>query len=83
MRDVYRRLRGREGMGLGDAKLLGAAGAWVGWQGLAGVLLIAAVTGLATAVVLRRTSLSDALPFGPFLALGIWLTWLYGPLVLF
>lgn len=81
VRELYRRLRGREGMGLGDAKLMAAAGAWAGWQGLAGVLLIAAVTGLAAAVVLRRTSLSDALPFGPFLALGIWLTWLYGPLV--
>ncbi len=44
--------------------------AWVGWQGLA------------AAIDLRRTSLSDALPFGPFLALGIWLTWLYGPLML-
>ncbi len=82
VREVYRRLRGREGMGLGDAKLLAAAGAWVGWQGLAGVLLIAAATGLAVAVVLRRTSPGDALPFGPFLALGIWLTWLYGPLML-
>lgn len=85
---AYRRLRGREGLGLGDAKLLAAAGAWLSWAGLGSVLLWAAplalVVTLAAGVI--QGTLSDklagraALPFGPFLALGFWLTWLYGPI---
>ncbi|MCB2101838.1 MAG: prepilin peptidase, partial [Rhodobacterales bacterium] len=79
---LYRRLRGRDGLGLGDAKLLAAAGAWVGWEGLPGVVLIGAATGLAWVLVAGRLSgrpLDPArpLPFGPFLALGLWLVWLY------
>lgn len=82
---LYRRLRGREGIGLGDAKLLAGAGAWVGWQGLASVVLIAALLGIAAALLaaLRRGQRLDPasrLPFGVFLALGTWLVVLYGPL---
>ena len=81
---VYRRLRGREGIGMGDAKLLAAAGAWVGWQGLGSVLLLAAVVGLGVSLALRLRSgapdLTQPIPFGPYLALGFWLTWLYGPI---
>ena len=50
---VYRRVRGREGLGLGDAKLLAAAGAWLGWQALPSVVLIAAASGLALALATR------------------------------
>jgi leader peptidase (prepilin peptidase)/N-methyltransferase len=82
---VYRGLRKREGLGLGDAKLLAAAGAWVGWVGLPSVLLLGATFGLATALALRMTGRNvgrlTELPFGPALALGFWLVWLYGPLV--
>ncbi len=80
---VYARMRGREGLGLGDAKLLAAAGAWLGWQALAGVVVVAAAAALA--VTVARGALrghlggSDAIAFGPFLALGLWLSWLYGP----
>ncbi len=81
---VYRRLRGREGIGLGDAKLLAAAGAWVSWQGLPGVILLAAAGGLAGALAKRlvagRLDLRQPLPFGPYLAAGLWLVWLYGPI---
>lgn len=81
----YRRLRGRDGIGLGDAKLLAAAGAWVGWQGLASVVLIAALAGIATALATairqgRRLDPATRLPFGVFLALGTWLVVLYGPI---
>lgn len=78
----YRRLRGREGLGLGDAKLLAAGGAWIGWAGLPWALLLACGFGIAFALWrgLREGGLAGntALPFGPPLALGIWLVWLYG-----
>ncbi|RMD61459.1 MAG: prepilin peptidase [Alphaproteobacteria bacterium] len=84
LRWLYGRLRGREGIGLGDAKLLAAGGAWVGWQGLAGGLLIAALAALlahALRARLRGERLGGReLPFGPYLAAGLWITWLYGPL---
>lgn len=84
MARLYRRLRQREGLGGGDARLLAAGGAWVGLAGLPGVILIGALSGLALALAgrlagqpLRPTA---ELAFGPHLALGIWLVWLYGPL---
>jgi leader peptidase (prepilin peptidase)/N-methyltransferase len=81
---AYRYVRGRAGLGLGDAKLLAASGAWLGAGALPTVLLWA--TGSALMCVLlaarRNARLTGAshLPFGPFLAFGTWLVWLYGPL---
>jgi leader peptidase (prepilin peptidase)/N-methyltransferase len=81
---LYRLVRGREGLGGGDPFLLGAGGAWVGWADLPSVLLWASLAGLsvvlAMLVVRRRVSATDRLPFGVFLSMGVWLTWLYGPL---
>jgi leader peptidase (prepilin peptidase)/N-methyltransferase len=86
LRLAYQRLRGREGLGFGDVKLLAAAGAWVGWDGLPSVLAIAALSGLAVAAlqILRGNRLTAAskLAFGPYLCLGLWLVWLYGPLAI-
>lgn len=48
---AYRKLRGREGLGLGDAKLLGALGAWFGWQALPFIVLAASLSGLSWAVI--------------------------------
>lgn len=80
----YARLRGREGLGGGDPRLLGAIGAWTGWEGLPSVLIWACLAGLslaiAQAIVRRRLQADQQLPFGTFLALGAWLTWLWGPL---
>ncbi len=82
---VYRALRGREGLGLGDAKLLGALGAWVSWIGLPTVVLYAAMLGLlavfAASLLGRKLEAAGRVPFGTFLALGGWLVWLYGPLL--
>jgi leader peptidase (prepilin peptidase)/N-methyltransferase len=72
--EVHFRRRGVEGLGLGDAKLFAAAGAWLGWQGLPWVLLIAALGGLAFALAAGR---GRAVAFGPWLALGIAATWLW------
>jgi leader peptidase (prepilin peptidase) / N-methyltransferase len=83
---VYKRLRRREGLGLGDAKLLAAAGAWLGWQALPGVVVIAAVCALAVAlaraVMGDRLSATTKIAFGSYLALAFWLIWLLGPPIL-
>jgi leader peptidase (prepilin peptidase)/N-methyltransferase len=81
---AYKRLRGRDGLGGGDARLLGAIGAWVGWAGLPSVVVWASLAGLswvlARVIARRAPSLDTALPYGTYLAIGAWLTWLYGPL---
>jgi len=81
---MYRRMRGRDGLGLGDAKLLAGLGAWVSWDGLASTVLFAAglslLTLFARMLVGARFTLTDRLPFGTFLAAAGWLVWLYGPL---
>lgn len=81
---LYRRLRGTDGLGFGDVKLFAGAGAWVGAEGLASVLLVACGAALALVIVWRmrdpNLAGSTAFPFGPFLAFGLWIVWLYGPL---
>ncbi|MFN4226403.1 MAG: prepilin peptidase [Hyphomonas sp.] len=82
---LYRRLRGRDGLGRGDAKLLGAIGAWVGVTGIPPVLLIASLTGIMAVLVLSlRTSAplsgQSAIAFGPWIALGGFTVWLFQPL---
>ncbi len=77
----YRRVRGKDGLGRGDAKLLGAIGLWAGVTALPGVLLIASAGGLAGALlqslIQRRTLTgSTAIAFGPWIALGGFLVWL-------
>jgi leader peptidase (prepilin peptidase)/N-methyltransferase len=84
---AYRRVRGRDGLGGGDAKLLAAAGAWLGWQALGDVVLGAALGGILWFVATRPPARLDEqpvagpaeLPFGPALALAIWVVRLYGP----
>lgn len=82
---AYRRLRGRDGLGLGDAKFLAGLGAWLGIEGLPTAILFAAALGmafvLATALRGRKLALADKIPLGSFLAAAGWLVWLYGPLV--
>lgn len=81
---IYRRLRHRDGLGLGDVKLVAAAGAWVGLENLSGVVLIACGVAMivlcAMAVLSRKIKSTDVIPFGPFLALGLWIVWLYNPI---
>jgi leader peptidase (prepilin peptidase)/N-methyltransferase len=78
----YRQWRGHEGLGQGDAKLVAAGGAWLGWQALPWVVLIAALAGLTFALIRNRRGVAltatTALPFGPALALAIWLCRLHG-----
>jgi leader peptidase (prepilin peptidase) / N-methyltransferase len=72
---LYRRLRGRDGLGEGDAKLLAAGGAWLGLLSLDWLVLAAAAIGLIGAaaawVAGHRLEASSALPFGAALALAL------------
>ncbi len=69
---LFQRLRGMEGLGQGDAKLLAALAAWLGWQAIAPVVFVAALTALAGIFVMRlagrETSNTTPIPFGPALA---------------
>ncbi len=73
---VYRRLRHREGIGTGDAKLLAALGAWTGLEALPWVVMGAALAGLLLAAAMAARGLTigakTALPFGTCLALAGW-----------
>ena len=83
IRVAYRRLRQREGIGLGDVKLAGVAGAWLDWLTVPIAVEIAAVAALA-AYVMRGRSVDPMtrLPFGLFFAPGIWLGWLIDTMAL-
>ncbi|MBT5559847.1 MAG: prepilin peptidase [Proteobacteria bacterium] len=77
----FRLLTGKEGMGFGDFKLLAAAGAWLGWQVLPLIILLSATTGSIigiSSIVLKRTSRSQPIPFGPFIATGTVIALLWG-----
>ncbi|MDX3908867.1 MAG: A24 family peptidase [Sphingobium sp.] len=77
---AYRAWRGREGLGLGDAKLLGAIGAWLGWQALPFVLLIASLSALlVVGIGFVRGAKLDAktqIPLGTFLCIAAVPGWL-------
>ena len=69
----YRLLKSRNGIGMGDAKLLAALGAWLGWSALPSILLIASLTGLVGGIIWlkwRKFQLQQAFPFGPFLVIA-------------
>lgn len=77
---AYRAARGREGLGGGDPKLLGAVGLWLGWRMLPGVVLLACLLGFGWIAWARvrghRMGSGDALPFGALLALAAYPAWL-------
>ena len=78
---VYKRLTGKEGMGYGDFKLLGALGAWLGWQLLPLVILLSAVVGAVVGgalIAFRGRDRQVPMPFGPFLAAAGWVALLWG-----
>jgi len=73
----FKALRGKDGLGRGDAKLLAAGGAWCGWMGLPFIVLIASGFGLLAALLptIRKSAENGRIPFGPFLAVGIFMVW--------
>jgi leader peptidase (prepilin peptidase)/N-methyltransferase len=71
--ESYYRVRGIEGLGMGDVKLLGMIGAFLGWKLVLLTLIVASFTGSLAGVLIIATGRGDmklALPFGTFLAVG-------------
>ena len=86
MYHLFKLVTGKEGMGYGDFKLYALVGAWIGWQQLLVVILLAsgvgAATGLALLALKRISDVDVPVPFGPFLAAAGWIALLWGhPLV--
>ncbi|WP_218314946.1 prepilin peptidase [Halomonas sp. 18071143] len=78
---LFKRLTGKEGMGVGDFKLLAALGAWLGWEMLPLLLIVSAGLGAIIGLTLQATMprlRGQPMPFGPFLALAGWLGLLAG-----
>ncbi|MGG2041240.1 prepilin peptidase [Burkholderia gladioli] len=68
---LFRMLRGLEGMGYGDFKLLAALGAWLGWEAVPWIIAISSVAGAIVAIALISSGCKKAaepIPFGPFIA---------------
>jgi leader peptidase (prepilin peptidase)/N-methyltransferase len=78
---LFKLITGKEGMGYGDFKLFALFGAWLGWQMLPLIILLAslvgAVLGLAF-IVLKGRDRRLPIPFGPFLCAAGWLVMLWG-----
>ncbi|MFN3590746.1 MAG: prepilin peptidase [Thermaurantiacus sp.] len=91
LRYAFQRLTGREGLGLGDVKLIAGLGAWLSWSSLPPLILLASLIGLGAAMLSlsrsRRTgsatlALAAPVPFGACLAIAalpIWLLQAAGP----
>ena len=69
----YKKIRNKEGMGLGDAKLLSAIGFWFGWMSIPFVLFFSSFAALGFAfpsLINKSKTMSSQIPFGPYLVLG-------------
>ncbi|MEY6431445.1 A24 family peptidase [Thioalkalicoccus limnaeus] len=78
---IFRLVTGKEGMGFGDFKLFALLGAWLGWQYLPQIILLAAVTGAIVGLLLVLTRGHDReipIPFGPYLAGAGWISLIWG-----
>ena len=78
---IFKIVRNIDGLGFGDVKFMVMLGALVGWQGLSWLLLCASGTALIFALFHLRGQkdmTTIPIPFGPFLALGAAITFLYG-----
>jgi len=82
---LFKLIRGKEGMGYGDFKLLAALGAWLGWQMLPLIVLLSSVVGAAIGILLivfKGRDHSVPLAFGPYLAIAGAIALFFGPALL-
>jgi leader peptidase (prepilin peptidase)/N-methyltransferase len=78
---LFKLLTGKEGMGEGDFKLFALFGAWIGWQLLPILILMASVVGAIVGIsliVFGKHEKQKPIPFGPYLAIAGWITMLWG-----
>jgi len=78
---LFKLVTGKDGMGYGDFKLLAAGGAWLGTQAVLVIIIMSSFAGAVLGtlfIILSQNKKSKPIPFGPYLAVGIWITMLYG-----
>ena len=80
---IYSKLRNRQGLGGGDIKLFACSALWLLPYYLPLVLLISSITALLYAFLLFLLNLNlpkkiNKIPYGPFLAMGVWISFLFG-----
>lgn len=81
---LFKLATGKEGMGYGDFKLLGALGAWFGWKMLLPIVLLSSVVGAIVGIVLlilARRGRDIPIPFGPYLAAAGFIALIYGKVI--
>lgn len=81
---LFKLATGKEGMGFGDFKLFALFGAWIGWQLLPLLILMASVVGAVIGIslmIFKNHQKGQAIPFGPYLAIAGWITLLWGELI--
>jgi len=82
---LFKLATGKEGMGYGDFKLLGALGAWMGASALLPIVLLSSLIGAlvgGTFLVIRGRDRATPIPFGPFLAAAGWVQFVWGEQIL-
>lgn len=82
---IFLRIRGKQGMGNGDFKMLAMVGAWLGYNAMINTLFFAALIGICCTLALvlcKKIKVTDTIPFGPFLAVSAGLSFLCGPWLL-
>jgi leader peptidase (prepilin peptidase)/N-methyltransferase len=78
----YQFITGKDGMGVGDIKLLAMIGAFLGWKGVFFTIMASSLIGTAVGIVVMLRSgkgMKMAVPFGPFLSMGAILYVFFGP----
>ena len=78
---VFKQLTGKQGMGHGDFKLLAAMGAWFGLHGILPTILLSSLVGAIIGSIwlyARGRDRATPIPFGPYLAIAGWITFLWG-----
>ena len=70
---LYKKIKNKEGMGLGDAKLLSAIGFWFGWVSVPVIIFFSSLIALiyvSPTLINKSKNLSSQIPFGPYLIVG-------------